>query len=61
MESFAFCLCLSHQQSLNVLPGKRAAEVVADTGAHRHQCPASGAGQAEELVHRPEGAAREVS
>lgn len=56
-----FCHATGHQQSLNVLPGKRAAEVVADAGAHRRQCPAIRAGQAKELVYRPEGAAWKVS
>lgn len=63
---FVYLLCvfvtrLDTQLSLNVLPGKRAAEVVADAGAHRRQRPAVRAGQAEKLVSRPEGAAREVS
>lgn len=70
MELFAFCLVFflvcfchatGHQQSLNVLPGKRAAAVVPDAGAHRHLCAALGTGQAEELIFRPERAARKVS
>lgn len=56
-----FCLATAHQQWLNVVPGKRAVELVAHAGAHRHQCPALRAGQAKELVHRPEGAAPQVS
>lgn len=60
------CACvfstrLDTQQSLNVLPGKGAAEVVADAGAHGRQRTTVGAGQVEELVPGPEGAAREVS
>lgn len=70
MELFAFCLVFflvcfchatGHQQPLNVLPGKRAAAVVPDAGAHRHLCAALGTGQAEELIFRPERAARKVS
>lgn len=68
MELFAFCLfCFvfvtrqDTNSSLNVLPGKRAAAVVLDAGAHRHLCAALGTGQAEELVFRPERAARKVS
>lgn len=58
---FVFCRATGHQQWLNVLPGKRAAAVVLGAGAHRHLCAALGTGQAEELVFRPERAARKVS